>query len=84
MDFGAIIGVCELTAVIHIDDIESWLSVGRREKHYAWLRTHAHVEGPLLWIVENSRRLERPIPYRGDRGLWTVRLDERNCMAEAA
>lgn len=65
-DFGALVGVAELVACLHIDKIED----GNYDTRYPWLREHAHTEGTWCWVLERPRRLHRAIPFRGALGLF--------------
>lgn len=75
MDFGAIVGICDLIACLPVQAIR------RRRLHasLAWLYDHAHVEGPWCWILAGVQRLERPVPYRGNPGLFEVDYDLLAC-----
>jgi len=65
MVFGAIVGRCELVGCVQY-------AFADRYREFRWLNAHPHASGPLCWILEDVRRLERPIPYRGMPGLFEV------------
>lgn len=66
--FGAIVGVADLVDCLHIHHIRS----GAYDDTHPWIRTHLHTEGLWCWVVENPRRFEAPIPWRGSLGLFDV------------
>lgn len=55
--YGALIGTAELVDCIYSDDL-----VGPWGEPYAW-----------HWVLDNVRPLKRPIPARGQLGLWEYR-----------
>jgi hypothetical protein len=67
MDFGAIVGICDLTQLVPIERIRDGRPL---PKSLAWLHDHEHVEGPWCWVLEHVRRFERPIFCGGRQGLW--------------
>lgn len=68
MDFGALIATANLIDCLPIEPVMS----GAYDEKYPWLRAHKHVNGPWCWVLDNVKRLERPIPYRGAQGLFDV------------
>jgi activating signal cointegrator 1 len=66
--FGAIVAVAELVGCPRL------LAIRRNDyaARWPWLNDHDHTEGPVCWVLEGARRLERPIPYRGAQGLFDV------------
>lgn len=70
MDFGALIATANLIDCLPIDHVMR----GSYDEQYPWLRAHKHVSGPWCWVLDNVKRLERPIPYRGAQGLFDVEL----------
>lgn len=63
--FGAILGMVTLVGCIRPG--ERWA-----ELKWPWLKTHAHAEGPWMWVVLHPRPFAQPIPYRGELGLFDV------------
>lgn len=77
MVFGAIIGVCELRdclAVYAGPDTLRFDDAAVVRRH-PWLTQHRHVEGPWCWVLQECRRFETPIPYRGAQGLFNVPME---------
>lgn len=70
MAFGAIVAVVQMVACKPKPDrvIPSW----RRWQH---LFEHEHANGPWCFILEDVRRLARPIPCRGAQQFWDVPAD---------
>lgn len=69
LTFGAIVGVCDVVGCVNIGLPLDWImALG----FWPWLLSHPHVEGPFCIILENVRRFERPIPYKGAQGLFNV------------
>jgi activating signal cointegrator 1 len=64
--FGAVVAVANLVACLKADDVAPWPN---RWRH---LRDHEHANGPWCWVLEDVRRLPRPVPYRGAQGLWDI------------
>lgn len=74
LPFGAIVGVCD---VVGCAEVKSWRLIdwtidARDGERWPWLVDHPHAEGPFCIILENVRRFERPIPYKGAQGLFNV------------
>ena len=72
---GAIVAVCRLTNCVLLNHARArpdpdGLIVGT---HVTWgeLVAHPYTEGPWCWVIEDVVRLARPIPCRGQVGLWT-------------
>jgi len=78
MAWGAIVAVCLLTACVYrygqLTDL-----IGERPE-LQWLTTHEHVEGPYCWILENVRRLAKPVACPGQRGLFEVPVGVASCV----
>jgi activating signal cointegrator 1 len=71
MDFGAIVGVCQVLGCVQVTpglDAETRAAL----ETWPWLATHEHTEGPWCWVLERAYRFSRPIPYRGQQGLFEV------------
>ncbi len=69
MVFGAVVAVAEVTDCIELAVHERVVADNPAN---AWLRTHEHVEGPVIWVLANVRRLAEPIPCAGQQGLFTL------------
>ena len=59
-DFGAIIAKATLVDVLPFEQLS-------RD-----LQRHHHANGPMCLVLENVVRLERPILYRGQQGLFEI------------
>lgn len=66
--FGALVGVAELSDVLHIDRILS----GEYDARYPWLREHEHTNGTWCWVLDDVKRFSEPTPWRGAQGLWDI------------
>lgn len=78
MAFGAIVAVVRMVACKAKPDrvIPSW-------RQWAHLFHHEHAQGPWCFILEDVRRLPRPIACRGAQGFWDVPADvERSVRAQ--
>lgn len=69
MAFGAIVGRCELVDEFRLDGGRIPQSALNR---HPYLADHPHVEGPWCWVLSVVERLERPMPCRGQQGLFDV------------
>lgn len=75
MAFGAIVGVCQLSACVHSLMTDS-VQYKSAMKKWPWLAWHEHAElGGFWWILRECRRFAQPIPYRGQQGLFDVPND---------
>lgn len=84
MPFMQIVGVCDVTDCIEVlttlepDKSYRWVRTGEKEisesdkMRYPWIESHPHAEGPYCIILDNVRRFETPIPYKGAQGLFNV------------
>ena len=61
LDFGAIIGVVQLTDVVPYD---------RR------LANNSGASGDYCWLFEDARTFSKPIPWKGQLGLWGIDLSD--------
>lgn len=77
MAFGALVARAALIDCLHIDAIDS----GRHDEQYPWLRSHEHVEGEWCWLLADVIRLDRPIPWKGELGLFNVSDDADQATA---
>lgn len=66
MAFGAVVGTAKLV------DCVLYSSVGKNDRVWAWMLDHAHAFGPWCWVLEDVKRLERPLTWRGAQGLWEI------------
>lgn len=69
MPFGAIVAVARLVGSPELQRDSDWRPEWRH------LRDHEHANGPFCWILEEVRRLDHPVPFRGAQGLWDVPAD---------
>lgn len=75
MQFGFIIGIADLR-----DCVEKFVLEGNAPRRFQessrrrwpWLEMHEHAEGPWCWVLQEVRRFETPIPYKGAQGLFNV------------
>ena len=68
MDFGAIVGVCNLEICLH----EYAISNMKLTDPWFYLRGHRHAEGPWCWVLKDVRRFPTPINRSGAQKLWDV------------
>jgi hypothetical protein len=68
MSFGAVVAVARLVDCLDKRRIDR----GFHDRNYPWLRGHEHTEGPWCWVLDDVRRLQTPVPYRGAQGLFDV------------
>lgn len=76
MTFGAIVGIADLRDCV---ELRKDRYNGRRlpfpenvQRRWPWLALHEHTEGPWCWVLQEVRRFEKPIPYKGAQGLFDV------------
>jgi len=69
---GAIVAVCEVVACLSLEVIRESMFL---PLDFEWVVDHPHTTGPWCWILENVRRLKKPIPITGTQGLWDVPED---------
>jgi hypothetical protein len=65
MAYSAIVAIADLVYCIDVDRI------GLLYAAIPQLQGHIHVEGPYCWVLQNIRRLDRPVPCSA-RSLWEV------------
>lgn len=72
MAFGAIVGFVDLVGCVRLQSRVGggWEAAPGVVERYPWLLDHIHAEGPFCWILGNARRLQTPVPARGQRQLW--------------
>jgi hypothetical protein len=68
MDFGALVGICELEASFTAGAIRR----KRVPEVFHHLANHAHVEGPYCLVLTNVARFDAPVPFRGQQGMFDV------------
>ncbi len=66
MDFGAIVAICELVECVRYRKDAG----GKPPRGYEWLRDDRYAEGPWCWILENVRRLPKPVSCEGSQRFW--------------
>jgi activating signal cointegrator 1 len=79
MAFGAVVAVAKLVDCVKFVDIE----VGNYNKKYPWLYDHQHASGPWCWILDSVSPVG-PWPYRGAQGLFEIKDDELDAVANRA
>jgi activating signal cointegrator 1 len=75
MPFGVICGVANVVECVAVRDFMG-PSESAAERRFPWLREHRHTEGPWCWVLQECRRFETPIPYRGAQGLFDIPIDD--------
>ncbi len=70
---GALIGRVDVLDCAHIADIHA----GVYDSKFPWLKTHAHTHGEFCLVLGNAIQFPKPIPMRGQLGLFNVRFNER-------
>lgn len=75
MAFGAVVAICNLVAVIHIDSklLREWMDKMTDEQR-------VHVNGPYCWIVSHVSPIG-PWPWRGAQGLFEINDEDLNSVA---
>ena len=70
LQWGAIVGAMEVVGCAHIANIQK----GTLDAHprLSWVRLHEHTHGTWCWIIDRTRRLRTPLPWKGAMGLWDV------------
>lgn len=66
---GAIVAIADLVAVDHTT---SYLALHTAERFPLEVVFGDFTRGRYVWLLENVRRLEEPVPCKGALGLWTV------------
>jgi hypothetical protein len=74
--FGAFVATARLVACLKLDSL--W------PPSYEPLQKHRHANGPWCWILEDVRRLARPVYCRGAQGLWMPEAETLAAVKEAA
>ena len=69
MQFGCLVGICELSACASASNIRRGAIADLR-----YLSDHEHVEGPYCWVLTKVRRFAQPLPYRGALGFFEVEI----------
>lgn len=77
MNFGAILGVAELIAVIDYDlqivpRVDLACQYDGQTIDLSWMPDHKHTEGSQCWVLHNRRKFLKPIAYRGLQQLFNV------------
>ncbi len=67
MPFGAILGRAILAGCVTPQELA--LPTYQRWHH---LRGHPHIQGPYCLVLTLAQRLNRPIPYQGRQGLFSI------------
>jgi hypothetical protein len=72
---GAIIAVCNLTAVLQVPAMAHIQTMVELPPHEPERSFGDYTPGRYAWKLENVRRLEFPVVWRGAQGLWHVPSD---------
>lgn len=59
LDYGCIVGLIRVETCLDMSEVEPGM----------------FVEGPVCWVLKEPRAIERPIPYKGQQGLFRVPRD---------
>lgn len=70
MDFGAIVGVCDLVGCCSPNTIRC--APQSNPLAWIWLKCPQHVCGPFCLVLRDICRFGKPIPYRGQQGLFEI------------
>jgi len=73
MDFGAVVGLAQLEGCVPVAprrDERKWDPLTLEV--WPWLATHQHVEGPWCWILKDVFRFPKPVPWKGQQGLFEI------------
>lgn len=76
MGFGAIVGRAQFVASFELDECVAGRIPAAVLRRWPRLAGHPHVEGPVCHVMESIERLERPIPCRGQQGVFRVDVAE--------
>jgi len=78
MAFGAVVATAKLVACIHIDSklLREWTTKMTDEQR-------EHISGPWCWILDDVKRVDDPVPYKGAQGLFEIPDGALNAGATA-
>lgn len=66
-----IIAIAELTACFRLADVDRLkFRLSRVGLTPADVKQHEHTEGPWCWLLQDVRKLDKPIPCRGRQNIW--------------
>jgi hypothetical protein len=80
MAFGAAVAAAYLSSCVRIEELGAAIET---HPQLGWVPGHEHTEGPVLWILSVVRPLVRPVPLRGDRGLFEVPEGKARAIRDA-
>lgn len=69
LPYGAIVGVMTVVACLELYAECDW------PEPYRHLQEHEHAYGPWCLILQDVKRLRKPVPCKGALGVWTVPAD---------
>lgn len=80
---GCIVAIARLVACVRLSEIKSRdrdpvcrkKVIAGGTKNWSELARHAHTEGPFCWVLEDVRKLGKPIACRGAQGLWKPNME---------
>lgn len=78
--FGAIVGQCNLVGCVRAEDIHS----GSLDHLYPYLADRAHCNGPWCWVLDSIVRRDKPLPWRGQQGLFDIADADLEAACSAA
>jgi hypothetical protein len=72
MPTGALLGVGRLVGCCRYAPLPcgDWWAARLSGELPEWVATHAHTQGPFCWIIEEATAFARPLPMRGQQGIW--------------
>ncbi len=78
-DTGAIVAIADLIACVKFSSLANMEFArdtpvaGSATRLWRHVMEHKHTEGPYCWILDNVRKLSKPIAVKGAQGLWTLK-----------
>jgi hypothetical protein len=68
MHFGFVVATAKLSNCVKVEAIHD----GKYDDIYPWAKTHEHANGPWCFVLDEVKRLPKPIQYRGAQGLFEI------------
>jgi hypothetical protein len=68
LDFGAVIAIAKLVLCASVESIHA----GKYDDIHPWAKQHQHANGPWCFVLDDVRRLPKPLPWRGAQGFFEV------------
>lgn len=63
MAYGAVVAVAWRVTPVRLANLP---------EGYEWVVDHPHSFGPICWVLEEVKRLDKPIPCQGRQKLWRL------------